>query len=67
MKAHLNEFTREYWRGEDRKTAADYVTKQLPASSSSFIYSGRIGGVATEDQAALRKLEAEIKEEVFTK
>jgi hypothetical protein len=67
MRSYLNEFTHEWWRGdEDRSKAADYVTR-LPLTSmqAPLVYAGRIGGVATEDQEQLAKARSEILAEVF--
>lgn len=72
MKSYLNEYTHEYWRGnEDRSKAPDYVFAKAAGSGAPFLlYYGRIGGInfseidAMKNQKALKKLHDEIIMEV---
>lgn len=66
MNSYLNEFTGEWWRGaEDRTAAPDYVTRlPLKSASAPLVYTGRIGGVRTDDQPALIALRDQITREV---
>ena len=69
QKSYLNEFTCEWWRGnEDRHLAPDYVTRiSFAFTSGQTVYTGRIDGVKTDDQGELRALREEILKAVFGK
>jgi hypothetical protein len=64
MKSYLNEYTHEYWRGnENPAKASDYVfTKPASGTAPFLLYYGRINGVnfseteAMKNQAALKDL-----------
>lgn len=72
MKSYMNDFTHEYWRGdEDRAKASDYVfTKPASGTAPFLLYYGRINGVgfseieAMRNQKKLKKLHDEIINEM---
>ena len=66
MRSYMNEFTHEYWTGnEDRTKAPDYVYSSQSSIDAQLIYIGRIGGVATGNQTALKALKNAIINEVL--
>jgi len=72
MKSYLNEFTREFWRGNpDKRLAPDYVAKSLPAPSAPWIYTGRLNGQPVKGETAeglktLEQMEKEIRTAVWS-
>jgi phosphoserine phosphatase len=64
---YLNEFTSEWWRGnENRRLASDYVTRISYAfTNCQTLYTGRIDGIPTDNQDKLQSLRLEIISGVF--
>ena len=66
QEAHCNEYTKEWWRGDDRDAAADYVATAVRTCFNAPIeYTGRINGEWTDDQAALKKLRDQLLAEIW--
>ena len=71
MKSYLNEFTREFWRGNpDKRLAPDYVAKSLPSYSADWIYTGRLNGQPVKGETEegcklLEQIEKEIRAAVW--